>query len=200
MFIFLKKCSRRSFLKKTAGILFFIFFGVPVSYSALLHKFLRPPGSVDDKRFSERCNGCGKCIGSCPRHIIVFSDIKQGFLSARQPTVTFKKDYCDFCMKCSFSCPFGAILPAKKEGAVIGIAVIVKDSCVAWDWEGCVICVEKCPEKAIELDDMKRPYVLEEKCNGCGICELECPALSLRSTNKKIKGVVVMPSASGGLL
>ena len=48
-------------------------------------------------------------------------------------------------------------------------------------------CEETCPQKAIRFEEikvpgmkgklakLKKPYVVDELCNGCGICEYVCP-------------------------
>jgi ferredoxin-type protein NapG len=64
--------------------------------------------------------------------------------------------------------------------------------CVAWDWTGCTVCIDKCPLQAIYPDGQKRPVVIPEKCNGCGICQKECPSTSLRA-NITGKGIIVIP-------
>jgi ferredoxin len=41
-----------------------------------------------------------------------------------------------------------------------------------------LICDEQCPYDAIEfriVDGVRRPFVLEDRCNGCGVCENKCP-------------------------
>jgi len=38
----------------------------------------------------------------------------------------------------------------------------------------CMICVKKCPEKAISLKD-KRIEIDQDKCTECGICIRVCP-------------------------
>lgn len=161
-------------------------------------KFLRPPGSLPEDEFLARCTKCQKCLQACHTRVITPLSFSAGFSVAGTPTISFRKNYCDLCMKCVDVCPFGAIKPIKKEEVRIGIAVIIKEACVAWDWEGCVNCIEKCPEKAIELDEHKRPYIINEKCNGCGICELVCPTMSLRSAKINKKGVIVVPWGEEG--
>ncbi len=50
--------------------------------------------------------------------------------------------------------------------------------------KGCGICVEFCPKKVLELDEMQKIRVANAAaCIACGQCELRCPdyAISLVS-------------------
>jgi Pyruvate/2-oxoacid:ferredoxin oxidoreductase delta subunit len=73
---------------------------------------------------------------------------------------------------------------------VIGKAVIDRNHCLPYAKSmNCMVCEEHCPmpEKAIRFKEredidpngkrvrLKQPYVVEELCNGCGICEYVCP-------------------------
>ena len=59
---------------------------------------------------------------------------------------------------------------------------MVENACIAWDWAGCTVCVDECPvEGALRLDEHSRPVVDEALFDGCGKCELKCPAASLRA-------------------
>ena len=55
------------------------------------------------------------------------------------------------------------------------------------DWcKGCGICVEFCPGKVLELNDLgKSSVVHEENCIGCGFCELHCPDFAIVVREKK---------------
>ena len=65
----------------------------------------------------------------------------------------------------------------------MGTAIINRRSCIAWEKNLlCLICDEICPYDAIEyrvIDEytgpQKKPFVLEKKCVGCGMCEQKCP-------------------------
>lgn len=71
----------------------------------------------------------------------------------------------------------------EKLYAKIGTAVIDRRRCIAWEQNKlCLICDEICPYDAIEFrivdtftGPFKRPFVLEDKCVGCGWCEHKCP-------------------------
>ena len=40
---------------------------------------------------------------------------------------------------------------------------------------GCGICVDACPEGALELVGDKAKLAYPDKCTGCGTCEEQCP-------------------------
>jgi translation initiation factor RLI1 len=78
----------------------------------------------------------------------------------------------------------------EKKKAIIVTAVIDKNLCLPYAKKlNCLVCEEHCPipEKAIHFESvtdidykgkrvsLKRPYVIEELCNGCGICENKYP-------------------------
>ena len=160
--------------------------------------FLRPPGALDEERFLERCIRCQRCIQVCPKRVIFPLSFAEGIKRMNTPAVTFKKSYCNSCLKCSQVCPTGALLPVTEATLDIGVAVIIEKDCVAWDWVGCTVCVDECPEKAIYLDEHKRPVIEPEKCSGCGICELKCPSTSIRKSAAG-KGILVKPRQAGTL-
>ncbi len=49
---------------------------------------------------------------------------------------------------------------------------------------GCGICVEKCPENALSLNNAE-VIINREKCNECGICTKECPSGALEIIGSK---------------
>ena len=70
------------------------------------------------------------------------------------------------------------------------MAIVDRNFCWPWAYGiPCIVCEEMCPvpEKAIWLEEVtvtdihgetsvvQRPYVLDDLCIGCGICEYQCP-------------------------
>lgn len=48
-------------------------------------------------------------------------------------------------------------------------------ACLAWQRSFCTTCSERCPERAIVVEQGK-PRVEEDRCTGCGQCVRLCPA------------------------
>ena len=166
--------------------------GAKPARAAAKRPIVRPPGAVPEAEFLAKCNRCQRCVQICPTNVIFPVRLTADFVAANTPELIFKRSYCNSCMECTHICPTRALLPTDKDDMDIGDAVIVKDDCVAWQWIGCTVCVDKCPPKAIELDNMKRPVVDLQKCNGCGICEQVCPSQSLRA-NIRGRGILIYP-------
>jgi ferredoxin-type protein NapG len=158
----------------------------------------RPPGGQDEDSFLGACLRCERCREICPQNVIVPAHLEQGILNVRTPTMNFKEGWCDFCEEanagiplCEGVCPTKALrlVPDfKPEEVVIGKAVINRNWCLGWLLKGCKKCFEVCPYEAIEMEqleglgnynnsDYQRPHVIEDKCNGCGLCENRCPSM-----------------------
>lgn len=171
------------------------------SYSA---KAIRPPGSVSEPEFLERCIKCDQCINVCPTNVLQPSTLAEGGLEGLwTPVMDFRTGFCQLnCTLCSEVCPTGAIqkidLARKlgKEAHVeagpirLGTAFFNRGRCLPWAMETpCVVCEEVCPtspkaigtyQQEITRWDGKKvllnqPYMRPELCIGCGICEHECP-------------------------
>ncbi|TFF89643.1 MAG: 4Fe-4S dicluster domain-containing protein [Promethearchaeota archaeon] len=81
---------------------------------------------------------------------------------------------CNCCSCCCLTARDCLIFPVSN--ATNYLASIDQDLCV-----GCGTCVEKCYNKAIELNDDNIAERIEEYCVGCGVCAYLCPenAISL---------------------
>ncbi len=81
---------------------------------------------------------------------------------------------CNCCSCCCLTARDCLIFPVAN--ATNYLASIDQDLCV-----GCGTCVEKCYNKAIQLNDDDKAERIEEFCVGCGVCAYLCPenAISL---------------------
>lgn len=175
---------------------------------------IRPPGGQDEDRLISACIRCEKCYEACPRHVIKPAKIEDGLLGMRSPQLDFSADYCDFCAEenggvplCVASCPTEALqLPAGADAhnTIIGLAEIDRKTCLAFRDTGCHFCFDACRDAgydAIQLDGngySPRPYVIEDKCVGCGACESVCVSLQQGSivVGATERAIVVRPASS----
>jgi polyferredoxin len=197
---------RRWVFAGIAGVLAYPFlrFSKAVNAKSYSAKAIRPPGSVAEPEFLERCIKCDQCINVCPTNVLQPSTLAEGGLEGLwTPVMDFRTGFCQLnCTLCSEVCPTGAIQkidlarklgkpPHAEAGPIrLGTAFFDRGRCLPWAMETpCVVCEEVCPTspKAIgaytqEITRwdgkkvvLKQPYMRPELCIGCGICEHECP-------------------------
>ncbi|MFP4501805.1 MAG: 4Fe-4S dicluster domain-containing protein [Candidatus Hydrogenedentota bacterium] len=171
---------------------------------------IRPPGSVEEGEFLERCIKCDQCINSCPTNVLQPATYEEaGVESLWTPVMNFAVGHCQLkCTMCSEVCPTGAIRKItvaeklgkgefKDEGPIrLGTAFYDLGRCLPHAMEiPCVVCEEVCPTspKAIQTKDeeakdvfgeivvLNKPFIVPDLCIGCGICEHECPVKDERA-------------------
>ena len=152
---------------------------------------VRPPGGQNEGRLASLCIRCEKCIEACPHRVLKPAHLEDGIIGMRMPQADFSGGYCTFCKDenggeplCVKACPTGALAVDERiaaSDAVLGRAVLKQDYCLAYNLIGCRFCYDACRDtvgyNAIELDQYNRPYVVADKCNGCGACESVCVSL-----------------------
>jgi ferredoxin-type protein NapG len=170
---------------------------------------LRPPGALPEDDFLKACIKCGLCAEACVNR----DSNKNKDGSNRAGTLQMAKggDHrmigtpffiptevpCYMCddVPCVPVCPSGALdaLSLKSEEkeldineARMGLAVVHKESCIAFWGIQCDACYRACPlmDEAISLEyhQNKRtgkhafllPIVHSDVCTGCGLCEQAC--------------------------
>ncbi len=155
---------------------------------------IRPPGAQAESAFTAACVRCGVCMKACPTNGLHPALLEAGLEGAFTPRLVPRIGWCEKnCTLCTQVCPSGALRRLElhqKETEVIGTAVIDRDLCIPWsEGRNCIVCEEVCPTvtKSIKFRDervlnkkgvrtaVKLPFVLEEVCIGCGICENKCP-------------------------
>lgn len=144
----------------------------------------RPPGALPEMEFLLACTRCGACVQACPAHAIRNLDDRAG-LAAGTPYLDANHIRpCVVCKEppCMPACPTGALRLVDMRDAVMGTAVIERETCLAWTGESfhgqpCSRCVRACPYPgdAILTDESGRPFVDPRHCIGCGLCRAACP-------------------------
>ena len=152
---------------------------------------LRPPGGQSEVAFRGTCIHCEKCREICPQTAIKPAMLETGITSFRTPQMDYRSGWCNFCADtpggyplCSKVCPVNAFkIPEgiNPDRVVIGKAQINPNWCLAYTATGCHTCVDACPYGAMGITEDGIPYVIEDKCNGCGACEHACISLSAGS-------------------
>jgi len=199
---------RRWLFASMAGLLAYPFLRLSraVNDRGFNEKAIRPPGTVEESEFLERCIKCDQCINVCPTNVLQPSGLREGGLEGLwTPVMDFSVGFCQLnCSLCSEVCPTGAIQKISvekklglgehaEEGPIrLGTAFFNRGRCLPWSMETpCVVCEEVCPTspKAIGTYDeeftrwdgtkvtLNKPYMRPELCIGCGICEHECPVI-----------------------
>ena len=144
-----------------------------------------------------------------PTNVLQPAMLEAGVEGIWTPIMNMKMGYCELnCTLCGQVCPTGAIQKisiAQKLGVgefadlgavKTGTAFVDQGRCLPWAMDTpCVVCQEVCPisPKAIFTREIEivnrwgknvklvRPYVDPTLCNGCGICEHECPVKDYRA-------------------
>lgn len=150
-------------------------------------RLIRPPGALPEKRFLATCVRCGECMKVCLTNTLQPCFLEAGWEGVWTPRLLCRHAGCEErCNVCGHVCPTRAIRPLsleEKRYAKIGSAAIDRERCIAWErGKECLICDEACPYNAIDFRVVrdacgvgKRPFVIPEKCVGCGLCEEKCP-------------------------
>ncbi len=189
-----KGITRRDFLFVVSSAFLSLGAVLPLSGKKAGRPVIRPPGALKEEMFVNTCVRCGNCMKVCITNGLQPSAWESGPQGLWTPKLVPEVGYCEYnCTLCGNVCPTGAIpkLPLEqKKKTKLGIAVVEKSRCVAWQGTPCLVCEEHCPvaDKAIKIDyatvngqKLGRPVVDEALCVGCGICQNKCPAVPVRA-------------------
>ncbi|MCF8068110.1 MAG: 4Fe-4S binding protein [Desulfobacterales bacterium] len=187
--------SRRAFIQSGLfGAAFPALSSVSIFNKVPQPNTLRPPGALPEKEFLSMCVRCGECMKVCIQNALQPQFMENGYEGMFAPSLLPRVGYCEFnCTLCGQVCPTGAIRKLslrEKHRFVIGKAIIDKNRCLPYAQNTpCIVCEEHCPtyDKAIKITytiknnsqgkpvELRLPYVVNNLCIGCGICEKKCP-------------------------
>jgi len=171
---------------------------------------LRPPGAIKEDDFLTACIKCGLCAEACQNRDTNIDRVtglaKDGTLKMAKggdhkligtPYFIPTEVPCYMCedIPCVPVCPSGALNQASvsnESGELdinksrMGLAVVHKESCIAFWGIQCDACYRACPllgeAITIEMHRNERtgkhtfmlPIVNDNACTGCGLCEIAC--------------------------
>ncbi len=133
------------------------------------HRVIRPPGSVGEKEFLERCIRCAECMKVCPNNALHPAFFEAGVEGIWTPILIPRIGYCEHsCVLCGQVCPTGAIQKITEEQKLgvgqkaisIGTAFYDLGRCLPWAMSTpCIVCEEFCPTspKAIWVEEATVP-------------------------------------------
>jgi len=140
-------------------------------------KVIRPPGSVEEHAFLEKCIRCAECMKVCPNNALHPAFMEAGIEGMWTPIFVMRIGYCEpSCVLCGDVCPTGAIQKINetqkmgkwkpgmdgKEWEIapvrVGTAFYDKGRCLPWSMATpCIVCEEFCPtspKSIYTLDDV----------------------------------------------
>ncbi len=142
---------------------------------------IRPPWTLSEATFLEKCSRCDDCIRGCEEKILVRGD--GGF-----PVVRFDLGECTFCGACRTTCSEGVF--------VVGEAVQpwqhkveIQPGCIVYKGVVCMTCRDQCEPRAIrftpQLGGLSPPLLDAALCTGCGACIAPCPSGAIQVTTQR---------------
>jgi MauM/NapG family ferredoxin protein len=167
---------------------------------------VRPPGAAPEPDFLSKCIRCGECMKACPTNTLQPVWLKAGLGGIFTPAAIMRLAGCATnCNVCGRVCPTGAIrdlLLIEKNHAKMGTAWIIRQNCLAWEQDKkCLVCDEVCPYNALSFKPAPGlrnavPFVLADRCTGCGWCESKCPVNGASAIRVNIIGELRLSSES----
>ncbi|RMF42277.1 MAG: 4Fe-4S dicluster domain-containing protein [Planctomycetota bacterium] len=182
---------------------------------------IRPPGSVPEDEFLDKCIRCGECFKVCPNHVLQLQGWDQGWEGLWTPVVRPDWAGCESsCNACGQVCPTGAIraLPIEeKRWARMGLAIVDQSACLPYAGrEDCDLCVQECnaagyhaieyttvgtqvdPQgQPIEGSGFLAPVVRDDRCVGCGLCQTRCYAINVKDRHVLSGSAIVVHAGPG---
>ncbi|MCC6648763.1 MAG: 4Fe-4S binding protein [Polyangiaceae bacterium] len=132
-------------------------------------RVIRPPGSVEEREFLERCIRCAECMKVCPNNALHPAFFEAGVEGLWTPILIMRIGYCEHsCVLCGQVCPTGAIQKITEKEKLgqgvapvrLGTAFYDQGRCLPWAMATpCIVCEEFCPTspKAIWVEELDVP-------------------------------------------
>ncbi|MGB5226523.1 MAG: ferredoxin-type protein NapF [Arenicellales bacterium] len=146
---------------------------------------IRPPWSVNDVLFRDKCDGCDDCLDACPESIIYRDD--DGY-----PIINFSNAGCTYCAECLESCKTGALHGLRSDiDQAWNHSMRISENCLSVTGVVCRACGDHCETRAIRFTLLTQgrslPEINSRSCNGCGQCIAICPtnAISIHETKER---------------
>ena len=143
---------------------------------------IRPPWSLEEPLFLEKCNQCNDCLDACPEKIISLDD-------SGAPYISFSQSGCSFCAECLESCKTGALQGLRSDiDQAWNHGMRIADMCLSVSGVVCRACGDHCESRAIKFTLLTKgrslPEISSRLCTGCGQCISVCPsnAISIHET------------------
>jgi polyferredoxin len=136
---------------------------------AYSEKVIRPPGSLAEEEFLDRCIRCAECMKVCPNHALHPALFEAGPEGLWTPILIPRIGYCEHsCVLCGQVCPTGAIAKIEEKDKLgmgvppirLGTAAFDLGRCLPWSQSTpCTVCEEFCPTspKAIWVEEVQVP-------------------------------------------
>ncbi len=136
---------------------------------------IRPPGSLAEADFLNRCIKCGQCMRVCPTNVLQPAGLAGGIEGLWAPVLNNRigTSGCQLnCVACGQVCPTGAIRPISLDEKLglgefteagpirLGTAFVDRGRCLPWAMNTpCIVCEENCPvsPKAIIVEEAYLP-------------------------------------------
>ncbi|MEN6577679.1 MAG: 4Fe-4S dicluster domain-containing protein [Phycisphaerales bacterium] len=182
---------------------------------------IRPPGSVPEDKFLQLCVRCGQCIKVCPNNVLQPAGLEHGFNGLWTPKVVADWSGCEpSCSNCGQVCPTGAVRALdleEKRAARIGLAEVDRTTCLPHACRGaCQLCVDECrmagynaiefirvggevDEKGVPIEGSGylAPVVREDQCVGCGLCQMRCRGINVKSRKLLDRSAIRVVAGTG---
>ncbi len=146
---------------------------------------IRPPWSLSETLFLEKCSRCDDCVDACPENIVARD--AEGY-----PIINFTHTGCTFCAECLESCTTGALQGLRSDiDQAWSHSMRISDSCLSVTGVVCRTCGDHCDEGAIQFTLLtlgrSLPEINTSSCTGCGQCVPVCPSNSI-SIHETLEG------------